>query len=123
MAKWLRKMYLDNHLVIIEAKDTFTRMAMKKMTTEPTNLALRAIYPDPMSPKPEWEGQFGLSMQQHEERFAEKLGAVAEVRKTIFDLFSGDSATMDTEAVEGTAFGLYNASRNTRIIVVVLAWL
>lgn len=109
MAKWLNEMWKQSNGINLEAKNIFESMASKKVHSQDATALIQRVYPDPAQPKPEWHNQFGLTFEEHLQRFEQKAAEVITVRDTIMGLFGGDSATLDTKATRDTAFGLYNA--------------
>ena len=106
---WLREMYQATTGVIRVATSDFERMAEAHLKTSESKHLLEQVYPNPMLPKEEWHMQFGLTFEQHQERYEEKREKVLAVRNTVLQLFGGEGQGMDTPAADGTAWGLYNA--------------
>lgn len=106
---WISSFFVTAPTIFNQARDDMTLMASRSIRSlDATNL-LSSIYPDPPFPKPEWHNLFGLTHEEHLERFDKKLSRIRGVRSTIMELFGGDGFGQDTLAAQGTVFGLYNA--------------
>lgn len=107
----LRDQHNNNLAMMDVVREAMLVLADKRIKDESqAKMLIKWVYPDPAEPQISWTAYSGLTMEQHEERYEEKLAKTNVTRDSVYGLFMGDGRGMlESQATNGTRFGLWNA--------------
>ena len=108
MAEWLAGIYERALAASGILQDAYNKLAQTRINEDQVQWVVDALYPDPKQPS--FKDTATRSMEDREKWYEYGLGYAQQQRKLVKDLYNGKGVGMDTDAVKGTAFGLYNAA-------------
>lgn len=106
VGEWMSSIYGRALIAAEQLGEAYTKLANTRVNDDQVNWVANGIYPDPKPPS--YKDVSKRPMEQREKAYEYDLTYAKTQRDIVKRLFNGAGVGMDTEAVEGTAFGLYN---------------
>ena len=108
IAKWLGEMYQTSLVAAATLAEAYNILANKKVNKTQVKWIVEGTYPLPAEPR-EDSASARLPMEERLRSYEYWKNRTLAIRENVLNIYNGAGVGMDTPAVKGTAFGIYNA--------------
>jgi hypothetical protein len=108
LADWLAGIYARSLVAAEELGQAYTKLATTRVNDLQVKWITEALYPMPKEPS--FRDTAKRSMEERLKAYDYASTYAQTQRRIVTDLYNGKGVGMDTPAVKGTAFGIYNAA-------------